>query len=239
MTPSSEARVMLITGASSGIGAATARLAVEAGFRVVLAARAYEALQSLAAELGGPEKALAVPCDVTDFTQQQTLVAQTIQHFGQLDVAFVNAGFIKGSLSFIEGVPTPDEWRDMVLTNVYGAALTARLALPELIKTQGYLLFTGSVVGRVAIPGELYSATKWAITGMGQSIRQELVGTGVHVTVIEPGLVATQFWKGPPTERDYQILAANDVARAVIYVVNQPPHVDINELLIRSLGQAV
>ena len=121
----------------------------------------------------------------------------------------------------------------MVLTNVYGAALTIRATMPALEQSKGHLLLTGSVAGRRALAGSLYSATKWAITGMGESARQELNGTGVRVTVIEPGLVDTPFFDNPVSGA----LEPEDIARAVIYAVSQPPHVDVNEILIRPVSQ--
>jgi NADP-dependent 3-hydroxy acid dehydrogenase YdfG len=228
--PDDDAPVFLITGASSGIGAATARQAVEAGWRVVLAARSEDRLQGLARDLGGEQRALAVRCDVTEWDDQQALVARALEHFGRLDVAFANAGF-GGPRGFLKG--DVDEWRSMVLTNVYGAALTVRAAMPALIEAKGHLLLTGSVAGRRAIQGSLYSCTKWAVTAMGEAARQDLNGTGVRVTVIEPGMVDTPFFDNRPTGA----LEADDVARAVLYAVSQPPHVDVNELLIRPTAQ--
>lgn len=222
--------VFLITGASSGIGAATARHAAEAGYRVVLAARSTERLAELAAALGGAERALAVGCDVTEWPQQQALVSATLEAFGQIDVAFANAGF-GAPRGFLRS--DPDHWRSMVLTNVYGAALTIRATLPALKRSRGHLLLTGSVAGRRALPGSLYSATKWAITGMGEAARQELNGTGVRVTLIEPGQVDTPFFD----QRPHQALEADDIARAVLFAVSQPPHVDVNEILVRPTAQ--
>jgi NADP-dependent 3-hydroxy acid dehydrogenase YdfG len=223
--------VLLITGASSGIGSATARLAAEAGYRLVLAARSLDALESLATELGGNERALACECDVSEWEQQQAMVEAALQHFGRLDVAFANAGF-GAKRGFLE--ESPEHWRSMVLTNVYGAALTIRATLPALKESKGHLLLTGSVAGRRALPGSLYSATKWAITGMGESLRQELNDTGVRVTVIEPGMVDTPFFQSGAAD---WALKPEDVARAVMFAVSQPPHVDVNEILVRSTGQ--
>ncbi|HEX4805951.1 MAG TPA: SDR family oxidoreductase [Conexibacter sp.] len=223
--------VFLITGASSGIGAATARQAARAGYRVVLAARSADKLDALAAELGGGERALAVPCDVTEWDQQQALVARALDAFGRLDVAFANAGF-GAKRGFLE--ESPEHWRAMVLTNVYGAALTLRATLPALRASRGHLLLTGSVAGRRALPGSLYSCTKWAITAMGEAARLELDGSGVRVTLIEPGMVATPFFEaGAP---DWA-LHDEDVADAVMYAVTRPPHVDVNEILVRPTGQ--
>ncbi len=222
--------VFLITGASSGIGAATARAAADAGYRLALAARSVDRLQELAAEVGGEERALAIRCDVTEWADQEAMVAQVLDRFGQLDVAFANAGFgaKRGFLS-----ETPEFWRSMVLTNVYGAALTIRATIEALKASQGHLLLTGSVAGRRALPGSLYSATKWAVTAMGEGARQELNGTGVRVTLIEPGAVDTPFFDNQPKTA----LVADDVARAIMYAVSQPPSVDVNEILIRATTQ--
>jgi len=222
--------VFLITGASSGIGAATARHAAQAGYRLVLAARSVDRLQALARELGGEGRALAVECDVTDWSDQEAMAAAALERFGRLDVAFANAGF-GASRGFL--AETPEHWRDMVLTNVLGAAYTIRATLPALKATQGHMLLTGSVAGRRAIPGSLYSSTKWAISGMGESLRQEVNGTGMRVTVVEPGQVETAFFDNPGEGR----MSADDVARAVMFAVAQPAHVDVNEILIRPTAQ--
>jgi NADP-dependent 3-hydroxy acid dehydrogenase YdfG len=224
-------KVFLITGASSGIGAATARHAAQAGYRLVLAARSVDRLQALADELGGEERALAVRCDVSDWEEQDALVQAALERFGRLDVAFANAGF-GASRGFL--ADTPEHWREMVLTNVLGAAYTVRATLPALKQSTGHILLTGSVAGRRAIPGSLYSSTKWAITGMGESLRQDVDGTGIRVTVIEPGMVETPFFDNPGEGR----LEADDIARAVMFAVQQPRHVDVNEILIRPTAQS-
>jgi NADP-dependent 3-hydroxy acid dehydrogenase YdfG len=122
----------------------------------------------------------------------------------------------------------------MVLTNVLGAAYTVRATLPALKETKGHVLLTGSVAGRRAIVGSLYSSTKWAISGMGESLRQDVDGTGIRVTVVEPGMVDTPFFEASAEGR----LQADDVARAVMFAVAQPPHVDVNEILIRPTAQS-
>ena len=222
--------VFLITGASSGIGAATARRAAEAGHRLVLAARSTDKLEALAAELGGDERAIAVTCDVTDFGQQEAMVQAALGAFGRLDVAFANAGF-GAARGFLK--ETPEHWRDMVLTNVLGCAFTIRATIPALTRSRGHLLLTSSVAGRRALQGSLYSATKHAVTAMAESARQELNDTGVRVTSIEPGMVDTPFFDNPVSGA----LEPDDIARAVLFVVQQPPHVDVNEILIRPVSQ--
>jgi NADP-dependent 3-hydroxy acid dehydrogenase YdfG len=223
--------VFLITGASSGIGEATARRAAEGGYRLVLGARSEDKLATLADELGGPERALAVRCDVTEWDDQQSLAAAAVDAFGQIDIAWANAGF-GAPRGFLES--TVEHWRDMVLTNVYGAALTLRATLPALKQSQGHLLLTGSVAGRRALPGSLYSCTKWAVTAMGEAARLELDGTGVRVTLIEPGMVDTPFFDRPPSGA----LEPDDIARAVMFAISQPPRVDVNEVLVRPTAQS-
>ncbi|HST43426.1 MAG TPA: SDR family oxidoreductase [Conexibacter sp.] len=224
--------VFLITGASTGIGAATARHAARAGYRLVLAARSADTLDALAAELGGPERALAVVTDVSEWEQQEALVARALETYGRIDGAFANAGF-GGGRGFLDGDPA--DWKAMVLTNVLGAAYTVRATIPALKESRGHLLLTGSVAGRKAMPGSLYSATKWAVTAMSEAVRQDLNGSGVRTTLLSPGAVETPFWDArAPGDAP---LTEDDVADAVLYAVTRPPHVDINEILIRPTEQ--
>jgi NADP-dependent 3-hydroxy acid dehydrogenase YdfG len=220
-------KVFLITGASTGIGAATARAAAAEGFKVGLAARSAGRLEALAGELDG----LAVPCDVTRWEDNERLAQAALDAYGRIDVCFANAGF-GAKRGWLE--ETPEHWRDMVLTNVLGAAYTTRAVLPAVKESGGHLLITGSVAGRRALPGSLYSCTKWAVTAMGEALRADLNDTGVRVTVIEPGMVDTPFFESKPSMR---ALEADDIARAVMYAVAQPPHVDVNEILIRPTAQ--
>ncbi len=222
--------VFLITGASSGIGAATARQASAAGYRLVLAARSTDKLEALAEKLGGAQRAIAVTCDVTEFDQQETMVQAALDAFGRLDVAFANAGF-GAARGFLK--ESPEQWRDMVLTNVLGCAYTIRATLPALKDSVGHLVLTSSVAGRRALPGSLYSATKHAVTAMAESARQELDDSGVRVTSIEPGMVDTPFFDNPVSGA----LEPSDIARAIMFAVAQPPHVDVNEILIRPVSQ--
>jgi NADP-dependent 3-hydroxy acid dehydrogenase YdfG len=198
----------------------------------VLAARSTDKLDALAAELGGPERALAVACDVTEWDQQEAMVAAALDAFGQLDVVFANAGF-GARRGFLE--ESPEFWKSMVLTNVYGAALTLRATIPALREARGHLILTGSVAGRIALPGSLYSCTKWAVTAMAQAARQELDdNSGVRVTLIEPGMVATPFFENDVSQ---WALAPEDVADAVLYAVSRPSRVDISDIMIRPILQ--
>lgn len=220
-------KVMMITGASTGIGAATARAAAKEGYRLALAARSVDKLKALQDELGGPDQALALECDVQDFDQQKAVVKQTLDHFGRLDAVFANAGR-GGSPGGFSGADH-EAWRDMILTNIYGVGLTLQAALPALRESKGHVLLTGSAAGRATIPGSMYSATKWAVSAIGYGLREELRGSGIRVTLIEPGMVDTPFFDEKPDHA----LVDDDIARAVIYALAQPSHVDVNEILVR------
>ena len=223
--------VLLVTGASSGIGAETARQAADAGWRLALGARSEDRLAELAGEVG-EERALTRRCDVTEWDDQQGLVAGALERFGRLDAVFANAGF-GGKRGFTAG--TVEEWRAMVETNVLGVALTIRAALPHFREEgRGHFLLTGSVAGRRALPGSLYSATKWAVTAMGEGLRQEVSDSDIKVTLIEPGMVDTPFFDNPVGPN---ALRAEDIARAVLYSLSEPAHVDVNEILIRPIHQ--
>ncbi len=226
---------MLITGASTGIGAETARRALGSGYRLVLGSRTEQPLRELERELDAGEKVLALPCDVTEWEQVQALVAAGEERFGGLDVIFANAGFGAGRGFTQESV---EHWRSMVLTNVYGVALTIRATLPALLeRDSGHYLITSSVAGRRALPGSLYSATKWAASAIGESLRQELRtmhdNSTIRVTLIEPGMVDTPFFDERPTAA----LEPGDIAEAVLYALAQPGRADVNEILIRPTGQ--
>jgi NADP-dependent 3-hydroxy acid dehydrogenase YdfG len=228
----SEDPVLVITGASTGIGAATARRAVEFGYRVALAARSEDRLEALREELGGADKALAMRCDVTSWDDQQALVARTLEEFGRMDAYFANAGF-GAKRGFLE--ESVEHWKSMIDTNVFGAALSIRASLGHFRRqNRGHLLLTSSVAGRRALPGSLYSATKHAVTAMGEALRAEVAETNIKVTLIEPGMVDTPFFDNPVSNA----LEADDIARGVMFALTQPPHVDVNEILVRPIHQS-
>jgi NADP-dependent 3-hydroxy acid dehydrogenase YdfG len=229
--------VLLITGASSGIGAATARRAAAAGYRLALGARREDRLRDLASELGGPERASAVRCDVAEWEDNQALAAAALDAFGRIDVVFANAGFgaQRGFLA-----ESPEHWRSMILTNVLGVGLTIRATLPHMLERgTGHYLLTSSVAGRRTLPGSLYSATKWSVSAMGEALRAELRqlhdNSGIRVTLIAPGMTDTEFFD----ERPGNALADEDIASAVMYALAEPDHVDVNEILIRPASQAI
>jgi NADP-dependent 3-hydroxy acid dehydrogenase YdfG len=219
-------RVFLIAGASTGIGAATARLAAEAGYRLVLAARSIDKLDELTTELGG----IAVACDVTHYPDVEAVVERARSKFGRIDVVFANAG-IGHPRGFEAG--DPEEAKQAVLTNVFGVYATIRATAAALRATRGHLVITSSIAGRRALKGSLYSATKFAVTGMAEAARQDFNGTGVRTTLISPGMVETEGFSHDLDDT----LTAEDIARTVLFAVSQPAHMDINEIMIRPTAQ--
>jgi NADP-dependent 3-hydroxy acid dehydrogenase YdfG len=237
-TSASDDPVLLITGASSGIGAATARAAA-GRYRLVLAARRLHELDVLSGELGGTERALPWRCDVTEWDEVEALAAKALEHFGRIDAVFANAGF-GAKRGFLE--ESVEHWRSMVLTNVLGPALTIRATLPHMLERgSGHFVITSSVAGRIVLPGSLYSATKWAATAIGQNLRGELRqmhdNDRIRVTLIEPGMVDTPFFDQGLGE-DSGALRDDDIARAVTYALEQPDHVDVSEILVRPTKQS-
>lgn len=218
-------KVLLITGASTGIGAATARAAAAEGYRLALCARSEDKLQQLVDELGA-DRVYAQPCDVTDFQAQQALVQAVIERFGRIDAVFANAG-TGGRPGGFSGAPV-DSWQEMVEVNILGVAYTLRASLEALKQQRGHVVLTGSVAGRRTLAGSMYSATKWAVSAIGYGLRAELEGSGMRVTLIEPGMVDTPFFDRPKPD----VLRAEDVARTVLFALGQPDHVDVHELMV-------
>jgi NADP-dependent 3-hydroxy acid dehydrogenase YdfG len=220
-----DGRVLLITGASSGIGAATARAAAAAGWRLALAARSIDKLTALVGEIG-EDRARAFAVDVTKAKALEETAASVVEHAGGLDAVFANAG-VGGEAGGFSEAPV-ESWRRLVDTNILGVAYTLRATLPHLKRRRGHVLLTGSVAGRRVIAGSMYSATKWAVSAIGYGLREELRGTGVRVTLIEPGVVDTPFFDEPKPDA----LRPEDVARAVVYALSQPASVDVHEVML-------
>jgi NADP-dependent 3-hydroxy acid dehydrogenase YdfG len=225
-------RVLLVTGASGGLGEDLAERAARSGYRLVLVARRADRLKALTERIG-TERALAVSADVADWTDMSRVVDAAVDRFGRIDVAVANAGTATPASFFGTGGDDPAQWRDMVLTNVYGTALTARAVLPALQESTGHLVIMGSVIGRIMRPG-LYSATKWAVTAMAASIRAEAVGTGVRVTLLQPGVIDTGLLRDDLRARP--MLEPEVISRAALFAIEQPPSVDVNEIVIRPTG---
>lgn len=215
-------KTLLITGASSGIGAATARAAAAAGWNVALLARSADKLEELAAEIGGG--ALPIEGDVTDLASLETAVAKTIDRFGALDAAFANAGKGLDTPGTEQG--DPEEWRQLVDLNIMGVLYTARATLPELRKTKGQLVLTGSRAGRDTIKGSIYGATKWFVHGYAANMAEEMREWGGRCTVISPGMVDTPFFDEAKPGK----LTAEDVADAVVYAIGQRPTCAVREV---------
>lgn len=223
-----ERKTLFITGASSGIGAATARAAVAAGWNVGLMARSEDKLADLQAELG--EASLAVAGDATDLGAQEKAIAATVQHFGGLEAAFANAGVGLDTPGTENG--DPEEWRKLIDLNIMALLYTARASLPELRKTRGHLLLTGSVAGKLHIPGSIYGASKWFVHGYGGNMAQEMREWGGRCTVIAPGMVDTAFFAEPKPDK----LKPEDIAEAVVFALSQPERANIPEVTIMPTG---
>jgi NADP-dependent 3-hydroxy acid dehydrogenase YdfG len=243
-----DGKVVVITGASSGIGEATAEALAEEGATVVVAARREERLSELVERLnGGGGKALAVECDVTDEEQAHALIQRAKDEFGQVDILVNNAGVMQ--LSKIEK-GLSDEWRTMFDVNVMGLLYTTDAAV-QVMKEQGsgHLVNVSSVAGRKSGPLRgAYSGTKFAVNAISEALRQELIEDNIRVTVVEPGAVETELPDHITDEEAREgiqsvyglddILQAEDIANAIAYCVSQPERVSVNEILIRPTQQA-
>lgn len=243
ITRALEGRVVIITGASSGIGAATARAMAPLGCRLVLAARAPERLEALAAKLD--TESLVVPTDVADAAMVQAMVDRTVARFGRVDVMFANAGiYFPGQ--FHESDPAA--YSRLLAVNVDGVLNCTRAVLPQM-KAQGSgdILVTSSIAGHSELRDEpIYSPSKHAVQTFVHTVRRQVAAMGIRVGSIAPGSVATELWgiTDPDeidrlTTQERQYVRAEDVARAVIFMLSQPPHVTIRDLVILPQGQDI
>ncbi|WP_272978125.1 SDR family oxidoreductase [Idiomarina baltica] len=219
------AKVLLITGASSGIGEATAKEAVKQGYKVVATARSEDKLQALANDLGA-EHVLPIAADVTDYQQLERVVQQTVDQFGQLDAVFANAG--KGLNAAGTENGDPNEWREMIDLNINALLYTAKLTLPHLKKSTGHFIMTGSAAGRTSIKGSVYGASKWFVHGFAQNLAEEMREWSGRCTVIAPGMVNTPFFDEPKPDK----LDPQDVADAVLHALNAHPRNCVREVFL-------
>ncbi len=239
-------QIVAVTGASSGIGEATALACARAGAAVSLAARRKERIDDLAQRIasdGG--RAIAVQTDVSDEAQARAFVEQTASELGRIDALVNNAGVML--LGPISGADT-DEWRRMIDANVYGVLYCTHAALPLMAKQgSGHIVNVSSVAGRIARAGSgVYNLTKFGVGAFSEALRQEAVNIGVRVTLIEPGAVATEL-PGHNRPEILELMAKNfagvtpldadDIAAAVVYAISQPANVSVNEILVRPSGQ--
>lgn len=217
-------QTLFITGASSGIGAATARAAVAAGWNVALFARSADNLSALAKELG--DRAMVVSGDATDIDALTAAAGHVADHFGGIDAAYANAG---------RGLSKPgteagdlDDIRGMIDLNVMGVVLTARALLPHLRKTCGTLVLTGSAAGRQHIKGSIYGATKWFVHGYAGNLAEEMREWGGRCCVVAPGMVDTAFFDDGAPDK----LQPDDVAAAVMHMITAPDRAAIREVYL-------
>lgn len=248
-------KVAIVTGASSGIGEAIAEALVARGAHVALAARREDRLRALAERLAGdgrgetpgetPGETLIAPCDVRRPEDVQELVRRTQERWGAPDVLVANSGFGWRGRT-VEG--DVRRWKELLDTNVYGLLLTLRYGVPPMLeRKRGHVIVTSSVAGRVVTPGGgVYCGSKFAATAIAEALRMEVGPQGVRVTTIEPGVVISEFQQVaaytpdilPNMLKGAAPLVPADIARAVLYALEQPDHVDICEVVVRPTGQA-
>jgi NADP-dependent 3-hydroxy acid dehydrogenase YdfG len=226
--------VTLITGGSTGIGAATARSLLKQGHRVALTGRDAAKLTAFTAEQDAGDDIMTLPGDTAEAFDVHKAVRTTVQSWGRLDNVVVSAGFsLPGSLAD----HTPEAMRAMVLTNVLGPALVVRACLPHLKESRGRLVILGSVAGAKHTPGNLYSVTKWAVHALAENTRLEATADGVGVTLVAPGKVDTPFWDNRGGLPEGPAMGADDIAACILFALNQPRGMDINHLQMRPVGQ--
>lgn len=227
--------VTLITGGSTGIGAATARALLKEGHRVAVTGRDPQKLAAFATSAGAGERLLTITGDTSDEHDVASAVRQVVDAWGKLDNVIANAGFsLPGTLEN----HAPEDMRAMVLTNVLGPALLVRETLPHLRESTGRIVIIGSVAGVRNTPGNLYSVTKWAAHALAENTRLLVGKDGVGVTVVAPGVVDTPFWdKRGGTPEAAPVMTAEHIADTIVFVVNQPAGVDINHITMRPSGQ--
>lgn len=217
-------KTLFITGASTGIGEATARAVVDQGWNVGLFARSEDKLEQLADELG--DHALALPGDATDLQSQTDAVHKLAQHFGSVDAAYANAGTGLSAAGTDAGAP--DEWHQMIHLNILGLLWTTKAAMPHLQETKGHLLMTGSAAGRVHIKGSVYGASKWFVHGYGGNVAEEMREFGGRCTVIAPGMVDTPFFDEAKPDK----LQPEDVAQSVVFALEADSRMNVQEVFL-------
>ena len=218
-------KVVLITGASSGIGEASAKTLVNNGHKVILTARSEDKLAELVESLG-EDNALSVPADATDFTELENVVTEGLKKFGRLDAAFANAGMGVSTAGTEKG--DPDEWSTMIDINIKALLWTAKATLPHLRQNKGHFILTSSAAGRKPIKGSIYGATKWFAYGFGQNLAEEMSEWNGRCTTIVPGMVNTPFFdEAKPDKLDPQ-----DVADAVLFAIEANQRNNVREIYL-------
>jgi NADP-dependent 3-hydroxy acid dehydrogenase YdfG len=226
----------LITGGTSGIGAATARRLLAAGHRVAVTGRDQARLERFLADAAAPDQLAGFAGDAADNDAVTAAVEGTVERFGRLDNVVANAGYATHDAV---DAGDPDGWRDMVLTNVLGPMLLIRASVEALKQTKGRIVLIGSVAGVVYTPGNVYGAAKWAVTGLAENTRRLVTADGVGVTLVAPGRVETNFWERVGGAPEGINLTADNIADAIVWAIGQPAGVDVNTIVVRPSGQAV
>ncbi len=242
-------KIVMITGASAGIGKACAEVFAEAGARLILLARRGEKLKALAKDLleKYSTETYIIECSISDWKNLQTHFLELPQEWDNIDILINNAGLAKGLNKIQEG--STADWESMINTNIKGLLYISRLVLPLMVhKGSGHVVNIGSVAGRQVYPGgNVYCATKHAVKALSESMAIDLNGTGVRVTNLDPGLVETEFSfvrfagdteKAENTYKGYTPLAGRDIAEIALFAVTRPLHVSIQDILVTPTDQA-
>ena len=218
-------KIVLITGASSGIGAATVDKVIEAGHKAVITARSTDKLNDIA-NRWGEDKVLAVTADVSKLEQIEMVVSKAKEKFGRIDVVFANAGTGVNTPGIEHG--DPEEWQTMLDVNINALLFTAKASLPSLKETQGHFIITSSIAAKVTLKGSVYGASKWFAYGFGQNLAAEMAEWNGRCTTICPGIVNTPFFDEAKPDK----LDPSDVADAVVYAMAANPRCDIREITL-------
>jgi hypothetical protein len=221
----SNQKVVLITGASSGIGAATVEKVLEAGHKAVITARRTDKLQAIV-KRWGEDKVLAVTADATNLADIENVVQQGKHKFGRIDVVFANAGTGSNTPGIEKG--DPDEWKSMLDVNINALLFTAKASLPSLRASTGHFIITSSIAGKITLKGSVYGASKWFAYGFGQNLAAEMAEWNGRCTTICPGMVNTPFFDEAKPDK----LDPDDIADAVVYAISANPRCDVREICL-------
>lgn len=240
-------QTVLITGASSGIGAACAQTFAQAGARLILAARRRDRLEQLASQVANPDVIHLLPLDVRDPSQVETALNSLPKPWSHIDVLINNAGLSRGLDKLHEAKRS--DWEEMIDTNVKGLLYVTRAVVPGMVERgQGHVINIGSIAGHQTYPGgSVYCATKAAVRALTEGLKLDLLGTPIRVSAVDPGMVETEFSQvrfHGDTERAKQVyrgmtpLTPNDIAEIVLFCATRPPHVNISDIVVLATDQS-
>ena len=243
--PNLDNKIVLITGASSGIGAACARKFAEQGARLILAARRLERLAKLAAEL--PVETHLIQLDVRDQKAVEKAIGSLPSEWKTIDILVNNAGLSRGLDKLHEG--RIDDWEEMIDTNVKGLLYVSRAVIPGMVaRSRGHIINVGSIAGHEVYPGgNVYCATKHAVDALSKGMRIDLVDTPIRVSTVSPGLVQTEFSqvrfrgdieRAKKVYQGYAPLTGDDIAESIVWIADRPLHVQVAEIIIFPTAQA-